>query len=144
MEMKIVGNTMKFDFTRNPEPICLITEHREILNKKVNHAFKKYVMPAATFCSVLTSAMNHAMAATSTANGISMALMPLIAMIRDLALPVGIAVSSWGLVEIMIGNLPSGKQKLKFSIIGFIGMYVIPAIFYAIRQGFGTSVLPIK
>lgn len=142
MEMTIVGNTMKFDFTkmpttRIPNDVTMIT-----MSRRINHVFKSYVMPAATFCSIMTATIHPVFAATSTGAGIASSLMPLINMIRDLALPVGIAVSSWGLIEIMIGNVPSGKQKLKFSIIGFIGMYIIPTIFYAIRDGFGTSILP--
>jgi uncharacterized membrane protein YuzA (DUF378 family) len=69
------------------------------------------------------------------AKGLGAALIPIIHMIQDLALPTGIIVASWGLIEIMIGN-PNGKTKIKYAIIGFVGLFIVPSVFYAIRDAF--------
>lgn len=74
--------------------------------------------------------------AASAAAGLADKLMPLIHLLQDFALPVGIGMATWGLIEVMIGN-PAGKQKIKSSVIGFIGIFLIPTIFYAIRDAFG-------
>ena len=56
-------------------------------------------------------------------------------MVQDLALPVGIIVSIWGMVEMIIGS-PGWKQKLKFAVIGYISMFIIPTFFVAIHNAF--------
>lgn len=63
-------------------------------------------------------------------------LMPIIKMVQDLALPVGIVVASWGMIEMILGNIESGKHKMKWAIIGFCGMFLIPEVFFAIRDAF--------
>lgn len=62
-------------------------------------------------------------------------MLPLINMIQDLALPVGIIVASWGMIETIIGN-PGGKTKLKLSVIGYVGMFFVPIVFKAIHDAF--------
>lgn len=69
-------------------------------------------------------------------SGIWAQFQPLVAMVQDFALPVGVVVATWGLIEVIMGNLASGKEKVKYSIIGFIGVYVIPMVFEAIRAAF--------
>lgn len=71
---------------------------------------------------------------TATAS-IGERITPLLHMVQDLALPTGIVVASWGLIELMLGN-PRGKDKLKWSLLGYIGIFIIPEVFYIIRQGF--------
>lgn len=76
-----------------------------------------------------------AMAAAKT-SGLWAHFLPLVHMVQDFALPVGVIVATWGLIEIIIGNVASGKEKLKYSIIGYIGIFIIPMIFEAIRAAF--------
>lgn len=79
-------------------------------------------------------------AAAAPALGLAPALAPVISMLQDLALPVGIGMAIWGLIEIIIGN-PGGKEKIKYSMLGYIGVFIVPFFFYQIRNAFG--VIPI-
>lgn len=102
------------------------------LDKKVNRVFKRYVIPNATAIGII----NMAQTAYAGTDSIGDKLMPLLRMLQDLALPLGIIVASWGLIEIILGNFPQGKEKIKYAIIGFVGMFVIPEVFYTIRDVF--------
>lgn len=109
-------------------------EPREI-DLKVDRLFKNQVMPFAVGTGVL-SMSGKVFAATATGVNIADRIMPLINMIQDLALPVGIGVATWGLIEIIVGNFSSGKGKIKYAVVGFAGMFIIPEVFYAIRGAF--------
>ena len=77
-----------------------------------------------------------AVAGTTVTVGTGLAdkLQPLIHLVQDLALPVGICTAIWGIIEWMLGN-PAGTRKVKSSIIGFVAIFVIPYVFYAVRDG---------
>lgn len=62
--------------------------------------------------------------------------LPLVHMVQEFAMPVGVVVATWGLIEIIMGNLGSGKEKVKYSLIGYIGVFVIPMVFEAIASAF--------
>ena len=68
-------------------------------------------------------------------SGLGDRLLPLLNMVQDLSLPVGIVVASWGLIDIIVGN-PQGKDKIKNAIIGYVGMFLIPEVFYGIHAAF--------
>lgn len=97
------------------------------------------VSKLATFTGVVLAATNEAVTTVAgLPNGkidLVDKLYPLIELVQDLALPVGIVVSTWGLLEYMIGN-PAGKDKIKGAVVGFIGIFIIPSVFYAIRGAF--------
>lgn len=107
----------------------------------------KDIMQWAVPLTAVTSAMNaftsralaaapEAVVATAKTSALWVKFQPLIHMVQDFALPVGVIVATWGLIEIIMGNRPSGKEKLKYSIIGYIGIFVIPMVFEAIRAAF--------
>lgn len=114
------------------EPAPELVAHYE---DKIKKAFKKYVMPASIAVGILNRSTT-VFAEVSGTKTIAESMMPLIDMIQDLALPIGIAISSWGLIEIIAGNFGSGKDKVKYAVIGFAGMFLVPEIFYAIRGAF--------
>ena len=134
-------------------PPCLhplVTLEKEVLvnqwievGKKVEKLFKNYLVPTSVVLSVINLA-SPVLAVVSpvptvgnpvgTANLI-VSLWPIITMVQDLALPVGIIVSIWGMVEMIIGS-PGWKQKLKFAVIGYISMFIIPTFFVAIHNAF--------
>ena len=102
------------------------------LDRKVNRLFKRYAVPsAATF-----GMLNMAITTYASTDTIGDKLLPLMRMLQDLALPLGIIVASWGLIEIILGNFAQGKEKIKYSVVGFVGMFVIPEVFYTIRDVF--------
>ena len=105
------------------------------LDEKVTEVFKWYAVPGAVSLGIL----NVASTAFANTDSIATRLEPLIRIIQDLALPIGIIVSSWGLIEIIIGNFPQGREKVKYAVVGFIGMFIIPEIFYTIRDVFGVK-----
>jgi len=88
--------------------------------------------------SVATTA--QAVPVAKTYMGIAPALQPVISMLQELALPVGIGMAIWGLIEIIIGN-PGGKEKIKYAMLGYIGVFVIPYFFYQIKGA--LSVMPL-
>lgn len=124
------------------------------VERQIDAFFKKIGIPVAAGIGILTAA-GHAFkahatsafsvqAATAVATagktavhmGLGERLMPLIHMVQELALPIGIVVASWGMIEMIMGNIDAGKHKLKWAIIGFCGMFLIPEIFFAIRDAF--------
>ena len=68
---------------------------------------------------------------------LGLALAPIIQMLQELALPVGIGMAIWGLIETMIGN-PGGREKIKWALISYVGVFIIPFFFYQIKAAFGT------
>lgn len=134
--MKIKINGVLVEDTAEIQPIYNPLEITEMENKVKEHVqkFGKIMVPAAAFIGAL-NITTQAFAATPETSLVE-ALNPLIQMVQDLAFPVGIVVASWGLIEVMVGQ-PNGKQKIKLSLIGYIGMYLIPTLFRAIRDGFG-------
>lgn len=108
--------------------------------------FMKYVgIPGALVGSFMnaSASLAHAapeavvtVAAAAAKNGLWYKFLPLVRMVQDFALPVGVVVATWGLIEIIMGNLGAGKEKVKYSIIGYIGVYVIPMVFEAIGGAF--------
>jgi len=52
---------------------------------------------------------------------------------QNFAYYVGLGYAIWGTIEYAMDN-PAGSTKSKKAIIGFIGVYIIPVIFKAIRD----------
>lgn len=108
------------------------------LQRKAEQFAKKFgtiVIPASVMSGVL-SMTTHALAAKD----VTTAFWPLLGKIQDLALPIGIGVSLWGLIEYMVGN-PGGKTKLKVALISYIGMYIIPLLFQGVHDAFSGMTL---
>jgi len=116
------------------------------MGKKVENAFKNYLLPSSILFGVINladpvfAAVTPASADPVGTSNLIVSLWPIITMIQDLALPIGIIVSIWGMVEMIIGS-PGWKQKLKFAVIGYVSMFIIPTFFVAIHNAF--SAIPI-
>jgi len=119
---------------------------------RIREAAKRHILPLTTGINLLATAPISAMTgqysvanqavpvAAKTYMGIAPALQPVISMLQELALPVGIGMAIWGLIEIIIGN-PGGKNKIKYAMLGYIGVFVIPYFFYQIKGA--LSVMPL-
>ena len=119
---------------------------------RIREAAKKHLIPLTTGINLLAMAPINAVAgqysvatqavpvAAKTYMGIAPALQPVISMLQELALPVGIGMAIWGLIEIIIGN-PGGKDKIKYAMLGYIGVFIIPFFFYQIKGA--LSVMPL-
>lgn len=83
----------------------------------------------------VASRSSAVLAAAAPTQNIITGLMPIVQMIQDLAFPVGLGVGIWGLIEYIMDN-PAGKEKVKRAVIGYIGIFVLPSIFLAIRNAF--------
>ncbi len=57
----------------------------------------------------------------------------IITLFQNFAYYVGLGYAIWGTIEYAMDN-PAGSTKSKKAIIGFIGVYIIPVIFKAIRD----------
>ena len=107
------------------------------LDKKVNRFYKKFVMPASISIALLNMSTR---AFAKEQNPLSDGLYPAIRLIQEFAFPLGVVVSSWALLELMVGNVAAAKEKLKFSIMGFVGMFLVPEVFYMIRDMFARDI----
>jgi len=119
---------------------------------RIREAAKRHILPLTTGINLLATApisamtgqysvANQAVPVANTAYiGIAPALQPVISMLQELALPVGIGMAIWGLIEIIIGN-PGGKDKIKYAMLGYIGVFIIPFFFYQIKGA--LSVMPL-
>ncbi len=97
----------------------------------IENNLDKYFIPAA----VIVGIMNVANNVNAYSGNMEEASKPLIRMVQDFAFPVGVIMATWGLIEMIIGN-PSGKEKTKWAIIGYVGIFVIPMVFSQIRAAF--------
>jgi len=120
---------------------------------RIREAAKKHLIPLTTGINLLATApisavtgqysvatTTQAVPVVKTYMGIAPALQPVISMLQELALPVGIGMAIWGLIEIIIGN-PGGKDKIKYAMLGYIGVFIIPFFFYQIKGA--LSVMPL-
>lgn len=69
--------------------------------------------------------------AADPANG----LWPIVGKLQEFALPVGIVVALWGLMQYIMGD-HSGQERVKMAFIGYIGVFIIPMLFKMIRDAF--------
>jgi len=117
----------------------------ESLRDRFNRVVKPILKPALPIINMLAVAPVYAAgntynvaqvaAAPVTGTGLATALQPVIGMLQELALPVGIGMAIWGLIEVMVGN-PGGKDKIKWALISYVGVFIIPFFFYQVRGAF--------
>lgn len=65
-------------------------------------------------------------------------LWPLIELLQEFALPIGIAVSIWGVIEWVIGN-QAGIRRVKVAVVGFILVFIIPLFFIKLHNTFTSG-----
>lgn len=75
------------------------------------------------------------MAAAPVGCDLVVKLWPLVGKLQQFGLVAGIAVALWGLCRVIMGD-PSGKKVIGDAIIGFIGLFIIPEVFFAIWGAF--------
>lgn len=136
---------------RKPQDARKERPEGESLRERFNRVVKPILKPAFPVINLLAGAPVYAMgnqynvgtmpvaAAAGQAAvgaGLAGALQPIIGMLQELALPVGIGMAIWGLIEVMVGN-PGGRDKIKWAIISYCGVFIIPFFFYQIRGAFG-------
>lgn len=92
---------------------------------------------ANTYSAPVAYSTNVSTVATGTNFGLGNALAPIISMLQELALPVGIGMAIWGLIEVMVGN-PGGRDKIKWSLISYVGVFIIPFFFYQVKGAFNN------
>jgi hypothetical protein len=104
--------------------------------------FRKKVLLSLTSISLLYTSPSTVLAATTQTVQTAIkkpsfgeAFMPLIQLLQEAALPVGIGIAIWGMIEWMLDN-PGGKDRVKKAVGCYIGIYVVPYIFLVIRDAF--------
>lgn len=105
-----------------------LRNHKAALQK-----VRRILLPLTAGLSLLSH--STAVLAATPARGVADNLMPIVHMLQDFAFPVGLGIGIWGLIEYIMDN-PAGKEKVKKAIIGYIGIFVLPSIFTAIRDAF--------
>lgn len=122
--------------TADVTSIDVVYDMQRVVERKVQKMGKafKASIPVAVFIGLVTDAQST-FAASNAPDKYDMysKLEPLIHMVQNLALPVGIVISTWGMIELMVGN-PGGKQKVKMSLIGYAGIFLIPIAFKMIHD----------
>jgi len=137
-------------------PVAVTEPKTETLRDRltrIREAAKRHILPLTTGINLLATApisavtgqysvatTAQAVPVATTYMGIAPALQPVISMLQELALPVGIGMAIWGLIEIILGN-PGGKDKIKYAMLGYIGVFIIPFFFYQIKGA--LSVMPL-
>lgn len=116
-------------------PVATTASLNQVPQKSVLPKLKRILLPVTAGLSLL-SRPSSVWAAAEPARGVADNLMPIIHMLQDFAFPVGLGIGIWGLIEYIMDN-PAGKEKVKKAIIGYIGIFVLPSIFNAIRDAFG-------
>lgn len=76
-----------------------------------------------------------AILAAAPVGGLTGKLWPLVDKLQEFGLAVGIAMALWGLCRVIMGD-PSGKQQIWQAIIGFVGLFIIPEVFFSIWGAF--------
>lgn len=76
-----------------------------------------------------------AVMAAAPVGGLTGKLWPLVDRLQEFGLAAAIAVSMWGLCRVIMGD-PSGKQQIWQAIVGFIGLFIIPEVFFSIWEAF--------
>ena len=77
--------------------------------------------------------INILMAGTALASGDLSGLEDIIKLLQDFSYYIGMGYCLWGCIEYSMDN-PSGTTKMKRAITGFIGVYIIPIVFKAIKR----------
>lgn len=76
-----------------------------------------------------------AMLGAAPIGGLTGKLWPIIERLQEFGLAAAIAVSLWGLCRVIMGD-PSGKQTIWQALIGFIGLFIIPEVFFSVWSAF--------
>ena len=76
---------------------------------------------------------NDVIAEYCTIKGCSEYLSVIIQLLQQFSYYVGLGYGLWGVIEYTMDN-PAGGNKVKRAITGYIGIYVLPVIFKAIRN----------
>lgn len=114
--------------TPKAEPLHTSYDAQVKMLKKADQA-GKVIMPLSVFAGSMYAAPRVFAANVDIMEG----LWPIIELLQGFALPVGIGIATWGLIEIMIGN-PGGKTKLKYAVGGYIGIFLVPYLFITLRD----------
>ena len=115
---------------------------RDCLNR-FHESAKRYILPLTTGVNLLALAPissvvgQYSVPVASKTISSALIIQPVISMLQELALPIGIGMSIWGLIEICIGNL-GGKDKIKYAILSYVGVFIIPYFFYQIHDFLGS------
>ena len=91
-------------------------------NSNVNKNIKK-----------INSTINIIMAGGALVSGDLSGLDDIIKLLQEFSYYIGMGYCLWGCIEYSMDN-PSGTTKMKRAITGFIGVYIIPIVFKAIKR----------
>lgn len=80
--------------------------------------------------------LNMLMASGVLASGDLSGLETIIKLFQDFAYYIGMGYAIWGTIEYSM-DVPAGGSKVKRAIVGFIGVYIIPIVFKAIKNALG-------
>ena len=106
-----------------------------IVNDKVKIKSKLYLYNSNANKNIrkVNTTINILMAGTAIASGDLSGLEDIIKLLQEFSYYIGMGYCLWGCIEYSM-DVPSGTTKMKRAITGFIGVYVIPIIFKAIKK----------
>lgn len=144
MLLKING--VPFKNFAEEAPVFPVLES-EIKAKELVKKVGKFTVPASISLGImnlksaaLAAIQNPTLPVTNTdmSEGLIRGIWPLIDMLQAFAFPVGVGVAIWGIIEVIATGSPAGFKKIKYAVIGYIGVFLIPFAFNQIRIAFSA------
>lgn len=120
--MKIKINNIDFNEWNK---INKINKNNKNINKNIKYNLKNDKNKQNIFKLILSSG--------ALVTGDFSGLESIIQLLQQFSYYVGLGYGLWGLVEYTCDN-PAGGTKVKRAIVGYVGIYVLPVIFKAIRN----------
>jgi len=102
-------------------------------NKQHNKTNKLYSYSVNKKLNKINTTINIIMAGGALASGDLSGLEDIIKLLQEFSYYIGMGYCLWGCIEYSM-DIPSGATKMKRAITGFIGVYIIPIIFKAIKN----------
>ena len=100
--------------------------HIEIIETTKKETINKTIKPEINYTKLILSA-------GALTTGDFSGLEAIIQLLQQFSYYVGLSYAIWGTIEYSMDN-PAGGSKVKRAITGYIGIYVLPVIFKAIRN----------
>ena len=122
-----INNILLEDWNKK---IIIVNDKIDIKNKSKLYSYNNNIDKN---IKTINLTFNILMAGTALASGDLSGLEDIIKLLQDFSYYIGMGYCLWGCIEYSM-DVPSGTTKMKRAITGFIGVYIIPIIFKAIKK----------
>ena len=121
-----INNVLLDEWNKKVIIVNDIKYNKKHINKLYSYNFDKKLKK-------INTTINIIMASGALASGDLSGLDSIIKLLQEFSYYIGMGYCLWGCIEYSM-DIPSGATKMKRAITGFIGVYIIPIIFKAIKN----------